>query len=300
MSWSSSSDATGYRIDYDSIGGNSSGNVSISAGFTNPLTYTLMNLQNGDTYTLYVVATSSILPSERVPADMSVGLSESNVYFTTMFLMYVYNTCTSVPDSPVINVDSTTATSITISGGVPSDSVADNYNVMWQRDITVECTDMDEGMATSIGEIMNLQEDSTYLITVTAFNSAGSSDTTVTAMTMEAGVREMVTVIKFSLCCLLFFTAPTGLPTSITTTSTRNNITVMWEEVECIHHNGDITGYSLRVMGENDINVTLRETTISGLSPSTIYNVSVAAVNNIGTGPYSDVIMVETLGGIFA
>ena len=94
--------------------------------------------------------------------------------------------CT-VPDPPVITVDSTTATSITISGGVPSDSVADTYMVMWQRDITVGCPDVDEGMATTFGEIKNLQEDSTYSITVTAFNSAGSSDTTVTAMTTEAG-----------------------------------------------------------------------------------------------------------------
>ena len=58
------------------------------------------------------------------------------------------------------------------------------------RDITVGCPDVDKGMATSVGEIVNLQEDSTYSITVTAFNSAGSSDITVTAMTMEAGERD--------------------------------------------------------------------------------------------------------------
>ena len=96
-----------------------------------------------------------------------------------------------VPDPPVITVDSTTATSITISGGVPSDSVADSYEVIWERDITVGCSNEDEGMATSVGEIANLQEDSTYSITVTASNSAGSSavSNTVTAMTMGAGER---------------------------------------------------------------------------------------------------------------
>ena len=96
-----------------------------------------------------------------------------------------------VADPPVITVDSTTATSITISGGVPSDSVADGYKVMWQRDTTVRCPDVDEGMTTNVGEIMNLQESSTYSITVTAFNSAGSSEVsnTVTAMTIEAGER---------------------------------------------------------------------------------------------------------------
>ena len=95
----------------------------------------------------------------------------------------------------MITVDSTTATTITISGGVPSDSVADSYRVMWQRDITVGCPDVDEGMATNVGEIMNLQEDSTYSITVTAFNSAGSSDTTVTAMTMETGECFLAVII---------------------------------------------------------------------------------------------------------
>ena len=94
-----------------------------------------------------------------------------------------------VPDPPVITVVSTTATSITISGGVLSDSVADSYEVMWVRDVTVGCPNEDEGMTTSVGEIMNLQEDSTYSITVTAFNSAGTSETSVIAMTMEAGEK---------------------------------------------------------------------------------------------------------------
>ena len=94
-----------------------------------------------------------------------------------------------VPDLPVITVVSTTATSITISGGVPSDSVADSYEMIWVRDITVGCSNEDEGMATSVGEIANLQEDSNYTITVTAFNSAGNSQTSVTTMTMEAGER---------------------------------------------------------------------------------------------------------------
>ena len=94
-----------------------------------------------------------------------------------------------VPDPPVITVDSTTATSITISGGVPSDSVADRYEVMWERDVTVGCSNEDEGIAASNGEIANLQEDSNYIITVTAFNSAGNSETIVTAMTMEAGEK---------------------------------------------------------------------------------------------------------------
>ena len=158
-----------------------------SGGSTNTLTHTLMNLQNGDTYTISIVATSSSdLPSESILADMTVGLSESNIiiiFNDTTYMIYT------VPDPPVITVDSTTATSIIISGGVPSDSVADSYEVIWVRDITVGCSNEDEGMTTSVGEIANLQEHSNYTITVTAFNSAGNSETSVTAMTMEAGER---------------------------------------------------------------------------------------------------------------
>ena len=188
VSWSPSSDATGYRIDYDSIGGDSD-SVVTSGGSTNPLTHTLMNLQNGDTYTISIVATSSDLPSESVLADMTVGLSESNIlYYKKIFNDTTYMIYT-VPDPPVITVDSTTATTIIISGGVPSDSVADSYEVMWVRDITVGCSNEDEGMTTSVGEIANLQEDSNYTITVIAFNSAGNSETFVIAMTMEAGER---------------------------------------------------------------------------------------------------------------
>ena len=90
----------------------------------------------------------------------------------------------------MINIDSTTAKSITLSGGVPTDSVADSYEVMWHRDTSIGCSYVDEGMATSIGRIRRLHEDSYYIITVTASNSAGNSEVkTVTARTKEAGER---------------------------------------------------------------------------------------------------------------
>ena len=85
------------------------------------------------------------------------------------------------------------------------------------------------------------------------------------------------------------------------TSSTRDTITVQWEEVDCIDRNGLITGYRIRTMtsGEDDMSKTVddfREATISGLSPSTEYTVSVAAMNNQDIGPYSDGMMVETAG----
>ena len=95
---------------------------------------------------------------------------------------------------------------------------------------------------------------------------------------------------------LLFYTVPTGLPTSVRNgTVTASSITVHWGEVPCLDHNGEITGYIVQAvrngMAEGTANVSggARQATLSGLSPSTSYTVQVAAVNGAGTGPYSDV-----------
>ena len=80
-------------------------------------------------------------------------------------------------------------------------------------------------------------------------------------------------------------------------------ITVQWGPVNCVHRNGEITGYSvqyrdmgsestqnMRVSGDSSGGVA----TISGLSPATMYTVVVAAENSAGTGDYSDPLTVDT------
>ena len=89
-------------------------------------------------------------------------------------------------------VDSTTPTTISLSW-TTSNGTADNYEVMWERDTSGECSDVDEDSATIIDDstsytISGLQEDSNYTINVTATNAAGSAvSVPVTAMTGEAG-----------------------------------------------------------------------------------------------------------------
>ena len=86
---------------------------------------------------------------------------------------------------------------------------------------------------------------------------------------------------------------PSAGPASVTAgTVTVNSITVQWEEVPCLHRNGEITGYTVvaRTSGEvvKSVNVDVddgREATVSGLTPNTQYSVSVVAVNSAGTGP---------------
>ena len=80
--------------------------------------------------------------------------------------------------------------------------------------------------------------------------------------------------------------------------STSSSITVQWGAVDCIHRNGDITGYSVRY-GVQTVSVSgggATQTTISGLTPSTNYSIEVAAMNIVGPGPYSSVIFQLTEG----
>ena len=102
-----------------------------------------------------------------------------------------------IVEAPVLTAGTTTATTITISWTY-DDPMVTSYEVMWETDDVGGCSggsDMDSTTITdgSIAsyDITELEEDSTYSITVTASNSAGSSavGNTVTAMTMEAGER---------------------------------------------------------------------------------------------------------------
>ena len=101
---------------------------------------------------------------------------------------------------------------------------------------------------------------------------------------------------------MLFSAAPSAPPSSIDTSSTPTTITVQWGEVNCIHRNGEITGYSVRYSGGGSTQTMpatggdTRQTTISGLTPSTDYIIEVAAVNNAGTGPYSTDMVIRTPG----
>ena len=103
--------------------------------------------------------------------------------------------------------------------------------------------------------------------------------------------------------------APSAAPTSVSTSDvTSFSITVQWGAVDCIHRNGDITGYSVRygVQGNGSTQTesvsggATTEATISGLVAGTNYSIEVAAVNSAGTGVYSDPLTVLTSGSDLA
>ena len=97
--------------------------------------------------------------------------------------------------------------------------------------------------------------------------------------------------------------APSAAPISVRVAMvTSFSITVQWEMVDCIHRNGDITGYSVRygVVGSGSILImsvsggSVTKVTISSLMSSTVYSIEVAAVNSAGIGNYSIISVVET------
>ena len=85
-------------------------------------------------------------------------------------------------------------------------------------------------------------------------------------------------------------------------TITPNSITVQWGEVECLGRNGVITGYTVQVLKNGAVQGTVEvggdvlEATVPGLTPSTTYSVQMAAVNSVGTGPFTSSIFFQTEG----
>ena len=101
----------------------------------------------------------------------------------------------------------------------------------------------------------------------------------------------------------LTHTAPSAAPTSVSVSEvTSSSITVQWGAVPCIHHNGNITGYSVQygVLGSGSILIisvsggSVTQVTISNLISSTFYSIQVAAVNSEGTGISSELVFSET------
>ena len=92
---------------------------------------------------------------------------------------------------PTVTVNSKTPTTISLSW-TSAGSVVDSYVLTWERDTLGECPDVNEGNATVSGSstsytIIQLEEDSSYTINITATNAAGSvTSAPITEMTREA------------------------------------------------------------------------------------------------------------------
>ena len=121
-------------------------------------------------------------------------------------------------EAPMLTVESTTATTISLSW-TSAGSVVDSYEVMWERDTSGECPDEDEGSTTITDgstsyTIMEVEEDSTYTITVTASNVVGSAvSESVSGVTEEAG--DYITVNEMNLIKASQLPFPLNISSSI-------------------------------------------------------------------------------------
>ena len=107
-----------------------------------------------------------------------------------------------VPSAPVVNTSPTvTSSAINITGSVPIGSVVTGFVVQWQRDTSVGCSNTNMGSVTVTGNrftghiiVGGLEPGNRYIITVTAFNVAGSGTVSnaISAMTYEIGKREPI------------------------------------------------------------------------------------------------------------
>ena len=96
----------------------------------------------------------------------------------------------------------------------------------------------------------------------------------------------------------IFFIVPSGWPKSLQVLSTANYLT--WNEVNCSERNGPITGYTVMISNSSityNLNSTERYIILNDLVFGTMYNISVAAVNSVGRGPFSDPVVIN-IGGI--
>ena len=73
---------------------------------------------------------------------------------------------------------------------------------------------------------------------------------------------------------------------------------VTWDTIECIENNGMITGYTVvfQEQGGADVigNTVDRTFSATELTPFTSYTFQVAGVNDVGTGPFTDIITITT------
>ena len=211
--------------------------------------------------------------------------------------------------SQTVSVNSVTidSTSLAISWSLADGAAVTGYSISYSNTDTQCFTDSDTVSGVAAGEtshtLTDLEEATEYTITVTALLTGGGSDEdSVTATTPAAG-EPLLSSLNFINSVVSNHPA-SAPPTSVSTSDmTPSSITVQWGTMDCIHHNGDITGYSVRygVQGSGITQIesvsgdATTEATISGLAAGTNYHIEVAAVNSAGTGVYSDPLSAITL-----
>ena len=167
VSWTPSSDATGYMIHYTSSRGDS-GSEDVSGGHSD--SHTLTGLVKEDTYTISIMATSHTLSSS--PITVEITLSEEDPLIQLLILFSLFPV--PAPGVVSVSVSSITTSSISLSWSVASGSVA-SWEVVWRE--TDRGTESSSGSLTGTSYTIDQLESTTiYTVTVRASNVAGTTD----------------------------------------------------------------------------------------------------------------------------
>uniref|UniRef100_A0A1X7V5J1 Fibronectin type-III domain-containing protein n=1 Tax=Amphimedon queenslandica TaxID=400682 RepID=A0A1X7V5J1_AMPQE len=256
VNWTTSSETNGYVIEY-TTGGVTRNVVSISKN-----EIVLTDLSPMSTYTISVYSYID-LPS---------------VNSTVTVLRF------DVP-SPVtsLSVSNVSTTSITVNWTIPS---SDNYVTYYTISYTPSCPQL-----SSVNETVSVgphQSTTTYSYTLIGLYSGMNYTITVRAGNVLGGSDPR------SIYGNTLSIAPTGVADFLFLLQPINNLT--WNEVNCSERNGLITGYTVIISNSSityNLTSTERYIILNDLVFGTEYNISVAAVNSVGRGPFSDPIVVE-------
>ena len=196
VTWTASSDATGYRIHYTSDSDSGSKEVGFSA-----TSLTLSVLKNGETYSISIVATSQDLPTS-YPITREVELCACVYMHVLCVCMIAHKLCITkphcsemifitivpAPDNPTIEMYTTrTTVSISFSWSLPAGSTGSQ--VSWRltgrgRRAARQAEGGTSGPITGDSyTITDLSSGSSYDITLTIFHPAGNTSTTFTTST---------------------------------------------------------------------------------------------------------------------
>ena len=134
------------------------------------------------------MATSDHFFSDCIECSSNISMGKQKVILgDSVYLIYAYkynvtsiSIVITVPEVLTAIVNSTTANSISLFWSVPSQSLVDTYEVMWERDISGERSYVDKDSCTISNDstsytITGLSDGTTYIITMAATNAAGTA-----------------------------------------------------------------------------------------------------------------------------
>ena len=203
-----------------------------------------------------------------------------------------------------LSVSNVSTTDITVNWTIPS-SEDGNYVTYYTISYTPFCPEFSsmndtvsvaphQSITTYRYILRGLYSGMNYTVTVRAGNVLGVSNVLLTN-----GVTMTITSMSkyFLKSYIIFLAGPVNWPSLILISpvnSTANRIA--WNEVDCSQRNGLITGYTVMISNSSityNLNSTERYIILNDLVFGTVYNISVAAVNSVGRGPFSDPMAIE-------